>query len=108
MATSKKLYKVIFLNHGKIYEIFAKQVGPSDLYGFTYVGELSFPGSEGLLIDPAEERIKEEFAETLGVHLPMHSIVRIEEVKERGIARIRDAVTGEKVTPFPSPVHRRE
>jgi hypothetical protein len=97
----KKLYKVIFLNHGKVYELYAKKIAASDLYGFTYVAELSFGQSEGLLVDPVEEKLREEFAGTQGLHLPMHSIVRIEEVAERGVARIRDAATGEKVTPFP-------
>jgi hypothetical protein len=104
----KKLYKVVFLNHGKVYELYAKKVTASDLYGFTYVADLSFGQSEGLLVDPAEEKLREEFAGTHGLHLPMHSIVRIEEVAERGVARIRDATTGEKVTPFPVAPRARE
>jgi hypothetical protein len=104
MSQNKKLYKVIFLNHGKVYEIFAKRISASDLYGFTYVADLSFSSNEGLLVDPAEEKLKEEFANTQGLHLPMHSIVRIEEVAERGVAKIRDQATGEKITPFPGPM----
>ncbi len=101
MSTAKKLYKVIFLNHGKVYEIYAKRISASDLYGFTYVAELSFSSSDGLLVDPAEEKLKEEFAGTQALHLPMHSIVRVEEVAERGVAKIRDQTTGEKIMPFP-------
>ena len=97
----KKLYKVIFHNHGKIYELYAKKISSSDLYGFTYIAELNFSQNDGLLVDPTEEKLKEEFAGTTGLHLPMHSIVRIEEVLERGIAKVRDANTGEKITPFP-------
>jgi len=38
------------------------------------------------------------------LHLPMQSIVRIEEVERKGQSAIRDAATGEKVvTPFPMP-----
>jgi hypothetical protein len=104
MAISKKLYKVIFLNHGKVYELYAKQVHASDLYGFVVVSELVFAESGGLLVDPSEERMKDEFADTQALHLPMHSIVRVEEVATRGIAKIRDPATGEKITPFPTPV----
>jgi hypothetical protein len=38
------------------------------------------------------------------LHLPMHSIVRIEEVEKKSQSAIRDAATGERVvTPFPMP-----
>jgi hypothetical protein len=104
MSTAKKLYKVIFLNHGKVYEIYAKRIAASDLYGFTYVAELSFSSGDGLLVDPTEEKLKEEFAGTQALHLPMHSIIRVEEVLERGVAKIRDQLTGEKIMAFPGPM----
>lgn len=98
----RKLYKIMFLSHGKVYELYAKKVLSSELYGFVQVSELSFAASDSLLVDPSEEKLKEEFAKTRSLHLPMHSVVRIEEVEERGVAAIRDAGSGEKVTPFPS------
>jgi hypothetical protein len=104
MQTKKKLYKVIFQNHGKVYELYAKRVEASDLYGFTFIADLVFDSFDSMLVDPTEERLKEEFNGTQGLHLPMHSIVRVEEVAERGIAKIRDASTGEKIMPFPGPI----
>jgi hypothetical protein len=101
---SKTLYKVTFLNHGKIYELYAGRVTSSGLWGFTEVGELVFDVHEGLVVDPTEERLRDEFAGTRVLHLPMQSIVRIEEVEKKGQSAIRDAVSGEKVvTPFPMP-----
>lgn len=98
------LYKITFLNAGKSYELYARQVASSALWGFTEVRDLVFQaGGEGLLVDPAEERLREEFKDTRVLHLPMQSIVRIEEVGVRGTATIRDAASGEKVTPFPMP-----
>ena len=45
-----------------------------------------------------------EFGNTRVLHLPMQSIVRIEDVEKKGQSAIRDAATGEKVvTPFPLP-----
>ena len=35
------------------------------------------------------------------LHLPMQAIVRIEEVAKRVALAIRDAVSGEKIMPFP-------
>lgn len=100
----RTLYKVTFFNAGKIYEIYARQVSSGALWGFTEVRELVFDLKEGLVVDPTEERLRDEFAQTRALHLPMQSIVRIEEVEAKGPTAIRDAATGEKVvTPFPMP-----
>lgn len=107
MAT-KKLYKVVFLNQGKVYELFAKHVSSSDLWGFTCVSELEFAPREGVLVDPTEERLRDEFSRTKVLHLPMQSIVRIEEVLERGTAAIRDFATGDKVVLMPLPPRERQ
>ena len=51
-----------------------------------------------------EERLRDEFGTTKVLHLPMQSVVRVEEVERKGQSAIRDAATGEKVvTPFPFP-----
>lgn len=100
----RTLYKITFLNAGKIYEIYARQVSSGALWGFTEVRELVFDLKEGLVVDPTEERLRDEFVQTRALHLPMQSIVRIEEVEAKGPTAIRDAATGEKVvTPFPMP-----
>lgn len=99
-----KLYKVTFLSQGKSIELHARHVASSALWGFTEVGELVFdPPGEGLLVDPTEERLREEFKDTTVLHLPMQAIVRIEEVARRGPLAIRDAASGDKVMPFPIP-----
>ena len=101
---SKTLYKITFFNAGKIYELYARRVGSGTLWGFTEISELVFDVNEGLVVDPTEERLRDEFAHTKSLHLPMQSIVRIEEVDRKGQTAIRDATTGERVvTPFPMP-----
>ena len=101
----KKLYKITFLNAGKIYELYARKIMSGDIWGFTEISELEFDVNEGLVVDPTEERLRDEFANTKVLHLPMQSIVRIEEVARKGQLAIRDATTGEKVvTPFPMPM----
>jgi len=105
MAT---LYKVTFLNAGKIYELYARKIASGNLWGFTEVSEFVFDLHEGLVVDPTEERLRDEFGSTRVLHLPMQSIVRIEEVERKGQSAIRDASTGEKVvTPFPLPAKPR-
>lgn len=101
---SKTLYKITFLNHGKIYELYAHSVSSSALWGFTEIGEIAFDVNESVVVDPTEERLRDEFGNTRRLHLPIQAIIRVEEVDRRGKLTIRDASTGEKVvTPFPLP-----
>lgn len=105
---AKPLYKVTFLNAGKVYELYARQVSSGALWGFTEIRDLVFDVHAGVVVDPTEERLRDEFGGTSALHLPMHAIVRIEEVERKGTSAIRDAATGEKVvTPFPLPARPR-
>jgi len=103
-----KLFKVTFLNHGRIYELYARHVASGNLWGFTEVSELVFDVNDGVVIDPTEERLRDEFGDTRVLHLPMQSIVRIEEVEKKSQSAIRDAATGESVvTLLPLPARPR-
>lgn len=97
----KKLYKVVFLNSGKVYELFAGGVSSSGLWGFIEVSDLVFETSDGLVVDPTEEKMRQEFEHASVLHLPIQSVLRVEEVAKRGKCLIRDRESGEKVTPFP-------
>lgn len=102
------LYKISFLNAGRIYELYARSVASSELWGFTEISGIAFDVNEGMVVDPTEERLRDEFGATKKLHLPMQSILRIEEVERRGPLRIRDAASGETVvTPFPMPAKPR-
>ncbi len=103
----KRLYKIIFLNQGKVYELFSEGVTSSGLWGFIEVSDLVFESGEGLVVDPTEERMRQEFADAQVLHLPIQTVLRVEEVAKRGKCLIRDRESGEKVTPFPvSPTNR--
>jgi hypothetical protein len=103
----KRLYKVIFLNQGKVYELYSEGVASSSLWGFVEVSKLVFETGEGLVVDPTEEKMRQEFESARVLYLPIQSILRIEEVEKRGQCLIRDRESGEKVTPFPlSPPNR--
>lgn len=105
---AKALYKVSFLNHGKVYELYARRVSSGELWGFIDVADLVFDVREGVVIDPTEEQLRTEFADTRMLHLPMQAVLRVEQVERKGQAAIRDAATGEQVvTPFPVPAKPR-
>jgi hypothetical protein len=104
---SNPLYKIVFLNNGKVYELYSEGVTSSGLWGFIEVSDLVFETGEGLVVDPTEEKMRQEFESARVLHLPIQSILRVEEVDKRGQCMIRDRESGEKVTPFPiSPPNR--
>ena len=96
-----------FLKHGKVYEMYCRDVSTSDLWGFVDLSGLVFGESDAVVVDPTEEKMRDEFEGVEVLYLPMHSILSIEKVRKRGKAVIRDRESGEKVTPFPiSPPNR--
>ena len=102
---AKKIYKVIFVNQGRVYEIYAKQVAQSGLIGFIEVEQLLFGEKAAVVIDPSEERLKDEFNAVKRTYLPMHAIIRIDEVEKEGAAKISnlDNVSGQ-VVGFPGTI----
>lgn len=102
MATTP-IYKLIFFNQGQIYEIYARQIYQSDLYGFIEIEELVFGERSGMLVDPSEEKLKSEFEGVSRSYIPMHAIVRIDEVADGGVSTITEAKSGNNVSLFPAP-----
>ena len=82
------IYRITFLNRGEVYEIYARQVGQGGLFGFVEVEELIFGERTKLLIDSSEERLKTEFEGVQRTYIPLHSVVRIDEVEKAGRGRI--------------------
>ena len=95
------LYRIVFLNQGKIYEIYARSVAHGELFGFIEVEELLFGERSKLLIDSSEERLKTEFEGVKRTYIPLHSVLRVDEVEKAGRGRITS--TDGKVTSFPMP-----
>ncbi|TAK51896.1 MAG: DUF1820 family protein [Gammaproteobacteria bacterium] len=103
MATSH-IFKILFVNQGKVYEIYARKVSHGGLLGFVEVEDLVFGERSGVVVDPGEERIKDEFAGVRRSYLPMHSVLRIDEVRKQGVSKI-SVLEGGNVTQFPMPIY---
>lgn len=103
-SAKKRLYKVQFVNQGKVYEVYAKRVGQGNLYGFIEVEGLVFGEKSTVVIDPSEERLKNEFEGVSLTHIPLHAVIRIDEVEKQGTAKIV-ALDGksENVVSYPFP-----
>jgi hypothetical protein len=92
------------MNQGKVYEIYARSVAQGSLFGFIEVEKLVFGERSSVVVDPSEERIKAEFQGVRRTFLPMHSILRIDEVDKEGVSKISKAEGG-NIAQFPVPVY---
>ena len=101
----KPIFKVIFYNQGDIYEIYARQIYQSEIYGFIEVEELIFGENTQMIVDPSEERLKGEFNGVKRTYIPMHSVVRIDEVEKEGNGKIKEIKTVDKIATFPKTEH---
>lgn len=95
------LFKVMFVNQGKVYEIYARKVAQGRLFGFIEVEELVFGQRSSVVLDPSEERIKAEFTGVKCTMLPMQSVLRIDEVRKQGVSKISTLEAGGNVAQFP-------
>ena len=104
MTRNKKIYKVQFQNHGQIYELYAREVSQSDLYTFVEVADIIFGEKSKLLVDPSEERMKAEFAQVNRTFIPLHNVIRIDEVEKEGPSKIiqREEGASSNVSSFPA------
>lgn len=88
--SDKTRFRISFINQGKVYEIFARDVYQEQLYGFVTVEGLLFGERSQVVVDPGEERLRHEFEGVQRIHIPLHAVIRIDEVEQVGAARIRD------------------
>ena len=98
--TASHLFRIVFINQGKVYEIYARKVSHGGMFGFVEVEELVFGERSSVVVDPAEERIKSEFAGVKRSYLPLHAIIRIDEVQKHGVSKI-SVLEGGNVAQFP-------
>ena len=77
----KSIYKVLFHSQGQVYEVYAHNIYQSDLYGFVEIEDYTFGNRSQMLIDPSEDRLRNEFEGVQRSFIPMHAIVRIDEVE---------------------------
>ena len=76
---SQHIYKVLFYNQGQIYEVYAHNIYQSEIYGFIEIEDYIFGKKSQMVIDPAEEKLRQEFDGVQRSFIPMHAIVRIDE-----------------------------
>ena len=103
--TKELIFKIFFINNGKLYEMYAKKVCQSSLFGFIEVEEYIFGENSSLVIDPSEYRLKKEFNGVKRSYIPINSVIRIDEVEKKGLSKISKLTENSSnnvITPFPN------
>lgn len=97
--SSETIFRISFVSRGEVYEVYARHVSQGGLFGFVEIEDLVFGERSKLLIDSSEERLKTEFEGVRRFYVPLHSVLRVDEVEKAGRGRI---TSGEgKVASFP-------
>jgi hypothetical protein len=102
MSNKIMIFRISFSYLDSVYEVYAKQVTESDMFGFILIEDFVFGEQTSLVVDPSEEKLKLEFNGVKRVYLPSHAIHRIDEVEKQGVAKIRDGKNTNKVALFPN------
>ena len=82
----KRIYRIVFHNQGNLYELYAHDVSHAEMYGFVEVADIIFGERTAILVDPSDEKLKSEFAGVKRTFVPLHAVVRIDEVDPLRIA----------------------
>lgn len=87
-----------------VYEIYAKKVHESDMFGFLVIEDFVFGENSVFVVDPSEERLKLEFKGVKRTIIPMQAVFRIDEVSQQGISKVHEKCSDKnKVSLFPIP-----
>ena len=101
MTTEKKLYRVRFVNEGKVFEVYTPSVNASHLPGFIEIGTVTFGERSKVIVDPSEQELKSVFTGVSCSHIPMYAVIRVDEVDKQGSGRISSFEPGTNVAHFP-------
>jgi len=102
--SSEPIFRVIFTQEDKIYEVYAREIDEEAIMGFICIGDLQFGEPGGLVVDPSEEKLKAEFSGVNRLYIPIHMLLRIDEMDKRGISKIKEKSRADNVREFPSTI----
>ena len=98
------IYRVMFMQNETTYEVYAKYLTEDSLMGFIEVEELLFHDTKStLLVDPHAEKLQTEFKGVKRSYIPLHAILRIDEVAKEGAMQMQpsDKIKKDNVSHLP-------
>jgi len=87
-SRNQSVYRIFFTSQGKAYEIYARQVSQSALYGFVEEEGILFGERSRIVVDPGEESLRNEFGSVRRLLIPYHAVSRIDEVDKEGAGKV--------------------
>ena len=103
------VYRITFSNQDTVYDVYAKKVCESAMFGFIEIEDFIFGETTSLVVDPSEERLKLEFGDVKRTYIPMHTVIRIDEVTKEGVGKVKEFKSSDnKVSMFPTPLIKKD
>ena len=97
------IFRIQFVSNGERYELYVKTVRSADIFGFVEIAGFIWNTQSQLVVDPSHEKLKNEFSGVESCLIPMHNVLRIDQVKQQGCAKISEL--GKNVMTFPGPIY---
>lgn len=102
--SKKHVFRIIFIQNDVAYEMYAEQICESEMFGFIVVEDIIFGEKTSVVVDPSEEKLKSQFNGVKRTYVPMHAVIRIDELDgTEGVAKITPLGKGSgTVSHFPN------
>ncbi|ACS87633.1 DUF1820 family protein [Musicola paradisiaca] len=101
MSNEPVLYRIQFMNNGKNYQLYVRELVQSNLFGFIEIADFVFDSQSAVLVDPTTEKLKTEFSGVGRSYIPIPAVIRIDAVTERDRGSARISELGDNVSHFP-------
>ena len=88
VAAKKLLYRIRFRTEDKILEVYCKNVTQGELFGFIEISGFVWGRKSEIILDPTEQEVRSEFSGVKNAQIPMHAVVRVDQVEKGGTAKI--------------------
>jgi hypothetical protein len=103
MGKDTPLYRVVFTQEDKIYEVYAQSLSEESLMGFIEIEEFVLDAeSTSPTQESTEDYLKSEFAGVKRSYIPMHMILRIDEMEVQGVKVEKNPSNQDNIHQFPS------
>jgi hypothetical protein len=103
MSNNQAIYRIQFISNGERYELYVRELVSSQMFGFVEIADFVWDKHTELVLDPSHEKLKNEFAKVKRTFIPMHNVLRIDQVEKQGSAKISQI--SDKVTALHSPFY---
>ena len=99
MAAIDYIYRVIFKQDDKRCQLYAQYICEESLMGFLEVESLVFSSdNSSLIVDVQQEELKQQYKGVKRTYIPMHTVIRVDEIKASECQLITNALSDGNIT----------